>query len=112
MSKKIMYLWGFIVLLICSALIILGNVGDDYTLYKLERNIKLSATKYLKDNNMLPNYNESEVVFVQDLLRDKYIEEDLNIEKYCIKEVLVTNRLIVDKYEILKDCKVELKNKE
>ena len=112
MNSKIMFLWGLIITIICAALIVLGNIGSDYNLYKLEREIKLSTKKYIEDKNLVPEYNESQVVFVSELIDNDYIKENKDIEKYCIKEVVFTKKLIVNKYEVGKECKVELKSEE
>jgi len=112
MNSKIMFLWGFIIFLICGTLLVLGNIGNDYTLYKLERNIKISAKNYLIKNDRMPKLYESEVVFVDELLDNNIIKEDKNIDKYCIKQVRITNKLIINKYEVIKECDEELKSSE
>ncbi len=104
MNSKIMIIWGFIITIICACLIILGNIGSDYTLYKLEKNIKTSAREYLKDKKLVPNINESQVIYIKELIEEKYIDKDDNIEKYCIKDVKMINKILVDEYTIEKDC--------
>lgn len=111
MSSKIMFLWGFIIFMICGALLVLGNIGNDYSLYKLERNIKISTKNYLIKNDRMPKLYQSEVVFVEELLDNKIIKENKNIEKYCIKQVKITNK-IINKYEVIRECDLEIKNNE
>lgn len=112
MNSKIMFLWGLIIVMICSALLILGNIGKDYKLYKLEREIKISSKKYLEQNDRIPKPYESEVVFVDELLENEIIKNESDINKYCIKKVKITNKLIINKYEIIKECETEMKNDE
>lgn len=112
MNSKIMFLWGFIIFLICGSLLVLGNIGNDYNLYKLERNIKISAKNYLIKNDRMPKAYESEIVFVDELIENKIIKDNKDIDKYCIKQVRITNKLIMNKYEVIKECEEELKSSE
>ncbi len=109
MNSKIMFLWGFLIVMICASLLVLGNIGNDYTLYKLERNLKLSSKTYLEKNNRMPEYNETEIVYVNELIDSEIIKEDPNIDKYCIKEIMIKKGLLFNKYEVYKECKVEMK---
>lgn len=112
MSTKIMFLWGSIIVLICASLIVISNLKQDRILVKLERNLKLSSYKYFKENDLIPSFNESNVVNINELIENKYIEEDENIDKYCIKQVKVTNKFIIDKYEVIRKCDEVLKEVE
>lgn len=109
MSSKIMFLWGFVVLLICSFLLIMGNIGKDYNLFLLEKEIKHSSRDYLKDKNRYPSVNNTEVVFIDELVDNEYIKENEDYNKYCIKSIEVNNKIFIDKVEVIKECKSEMK---
>jgi hypothetical protein len=110
MNSKIMFLWGLIIVLICSTLIILGNMQKDKTLIRLERNIKVATKEYIVNEKLEPKFNESTVVYIDELINKKYLKDDENIKEYCIKEVLFTKGILINEYEILKECDKELKN--
>lgn len=104
MSKKVMYVWGFIVVLICGFLIILGNVGTDITLYKIKKEIKTATEKYVDINKIELNTNESEVVYVNDLIDSKLLKKKKEIDKYCINKIKITKKLLSNRYEIINEC--------
>lgn len=99
MNNKIMIVWGSIIALICSLLIILGNVGTDYELYKYEKRIKYAAREYFSDNV----YDTQ--VFIDDLIDNNYLRSNDLINKYCISEVKKNKRFyFVNTYQIIKEC--------
>ena len=104
MNKNIMIIWGMIIVLICASLIFISNSKRDDNLFKLERNIKIAAKEYIKENNIEVKYNKPSVISIKTLIENDYLEESKNIDKYCIKTVLVTKELFYKKYTINKDC--------
>ena len=103
MNKNIMIIWGMVVVLICASLIFISNSKRDKVLLKLERDIKLSAKEYIKDNNIEIKYDDPSIIMIEELINNKYLSDE-NIDKYCIKTVLVTKELFYNKYTINKDC--------
>lgn len=103
MSSKIMILWGGIVVLICAFLLVAGNNLKDKTLIRLERSLKEEAYKYIQDNNKKLKYNESFVIFPEELPETQYIIEE-NLEKYCVKKIIVIKDIIFYDYKIIKEC--------
>ena len=104
MNKNIMIIWGMVVLLICASLIFISNNKRDKVLLKLEHDIKVSTREYIKDNNIEVKYNNPIVISINALIENNVIEENENIDKYCIKTILVTKELFYNKYTINKDC--------
>lgn len=104
MNSKVMFLWGMLILIICSTLLIIGNSKKDKVLLKLERNIKSSSKKYISDNNIKIKYNSSYVVTINDLINDDYIEDSEEIKKYCIKTIVVSKNIFLYEFVINKEC--------
>ncbi len=101
-----MYLWGCIVFLVWSAIILLGNIGTDINLYKYKKQIVNSTEKFLKDANIKIKYNTYDYIYVQELIDEGYLKYNKYIDKYCFEKVKVTNKLIFKyKYEIITTCK-------
>ena len=112
MSTKIMVLWGTIVVTICIFLIIIGNIGSDYNLFLLEKELKFASREYLIEKDRYPEFNMKEVVFIEELLSENLVKSTDELDKYCIKSVEITNKFLVDEFEVVKKCKLELKESE
>ncbi len=104
MSKTIMAVWAMIIVLICASLIFISNGLRDKVLFKLEKDIKVSTREYIKDNNIKISMGSTYIVNVSDLIEKEYLKEDENIEKYCIKTILVSRGIILKEYRIEKEC--------
>ncbi len=104
MSKEIMAIWGMIVVLVCASLIFISNGLRDKTLLKLEKNIKMSAREYIKNNDISIKLGNTYIITVDDLINQEYIQNDENLDKYCIKKVLVSRNIIMNEYLIEKKC--------
>ncbi len=107
MNKRLMIIWGFVIFLLISTILIIGFLKKDKVLFKLERDIRVSSKKYVKDNNIKLKYNKTHVITINDLIENNYLEENENIDKYCIKTVIVSRGLLLYEYEINKDCSKE-----
>lgn len=100
MNSKIMFLWGMIIVFICSLLIILGNIGPDYNLYKMEKKVKYAAKEYFEDND------EEKFVLIQYLIDDNYLRYNDDIDKYCLNEVIKEKKYyVLNSYKIIRRCK-------
>ncbi len=104
MNKNIMIIWGMVVVLICASLIFISNNKRDKILFKLEHDIKVSTREYIKKNNIDVKYDEPCVISIKTLIENDFLDDDENIDKYCIKTVLVTKELFYKKYTINKEC--------
>lgn len=112
MNSKIMFFWGLLIVLICASLIIISNLKQDRVLLKLEKELKTSTYSYIKDNDLIPDYNESMIVSLDTLLEEKYIKENELYDEYCIKSVKMIKKFIFNEYEIEKKCDTVIKNEE
>ena len=106
MNKKVMVIWGIIVIGILANILLIGYNHQDQTYTSLKNNLKIATKNYMIDRKVKLDFNESFVIFVSDLKKDKYInDKEENIEKYCVDRIVYTKGLIHDNYEIVKDCK-------
>lgn len=110
MNSKIMFLWGMIILLMCASLILIANYGKDRVLSNLEREIKAASSKYFKDNDLVPKFNEVNIVYVDELIEKEYLEYNTTIDEYCVKSVQIKNKLIFNEYEVIRECDEVLKS--
>lgn len=111
MSKRILALWVFIIVMLCGCLLLLGLNQKDKTLLRLETSLKFESGKFIRDNDIKLKPSESYIIFPDDLINDKYITEE-NINKYCIKKIIVKRSLVINLYEIVSECDHVIKNKE
>ena len=103
MNKKLMIIWGMLVIIICLTLLLIGFSKKDKVLLKLERELKTSSKKYINDNHIKIGFNESYVIKINDLIDGNYIDDE-NIDEYCIKKIIVSKGIFLYEYEINKDC--------
>ena len=104
MNSKIMILWGTIIVLICSTLIVLGNNQGDKDLLRLKRNIKESYVEYLKDKELMPSFNKTYTIKIDKLIEEGYLGKTNTLDEYCIKEVTIKKGIIVNNYEFNIKC--------
>ena len=107
MNKKIMVLWAVIVVMLLTAIFLIGYNKRDKKYIELEKKLNDATYLYLKNNDMIPETDESVIVFVSKLVEEEYIKYDEELEKYCIESITFTKGLVKDKYEIVKYCKDE-----
>ena len=111
MSRWLMALWGVVIILILTAIYIIGynikNKEKDEEYIKLESSLKTATYSYLNKNNMVPGFNESQIVFIEDLIKDEYVKNEEEINKYCVKSIVFTNGLLKDDYNIIKECEID-----
>ena len=107
MSNKIFVIWGLVIVMLLGTLLILGNNKKDKVYMALEKDLDKATLVYLKNNNMVPELDESAIVFVSKLIEEDYIKESEDLKKYCIESITFTKGLIKDKYEITTNCKDE-----
>ena len=99
-----MIIWGSLVVMICGMLVILGlNLEDN----KIERELRSATNHYIKDNNIKLSVADATIVYVSELIKDRYLENDEKYDKKCIDSVVVSKGLILNDYTINKECKNE-----
>jgi hypothetical protein len=74
----------------------------DYIAYSKE--LRVACKSYIKDNRLDVKIGETIIIYKDDLLNGQYIKEDENLEKYCIEGIAYSNNLIIDEFEIRKNC--------
>ncbi len=115
MNKNTMMLQGFIIVFLLGVILVIGYSKQDREYISYTRELRTACIKYMKDNNTKLKFNETTIIFIDDLLKDEYITT--TNDKYCIYSVSYTKGLILGKYKANKDCyiykkdiKVEEKN--
>ena len=103
MSKKLMVAQFFVVTCLILLICLIGVRQKDFTLARLQNNIINASKKYIEDNNIEIDMSNSFVIYINELVDNKYISDE-NIDKYCIKEVVVFNGILQDEYKIINDC--------
>ena len=54
----------------------------------------------------MPKTEETELVFISELLEKEYLKDEVeNIDKYCIESISFTKGLVKDRYVMNKTCK-------
>lgn len=104
MNKKIYIVWFLIIFNIILLIFVLGLKEKDLSYIKLELNLKIAAREYIKENNIKPNINDSQIIFINDLKDNKRLNK-LDIKKYNIDNIVYYNGLLFDKYTINKKSK-------
>ena len=104
MNKLTMFIWGLTILMLCTLILIIGYRKQDKVFLDLSASLELGASRYVEKNNIKLKFNESSKIYIEDLIKDNYIEEDENIEKYCIDSVLVYKGLFGYKYALNENC--------
>lgn len=99
-----MIIQGSIVVLFISALLFIGNSLRDTTYLRLEKDLKSATKRYVRDYNIKPKLSDSIIISVDDLLKEKYIKENPNIDKYCIDNVTMFRGLFMNEYKVHGDC--------
>lgn len=110
MNKRIMVIWGMLVFIIICTLLIIGFNKKDKVLFRLERELKVASREYVKDNKINVKFNETYVIKIDELIDKEYVRENDNLNKYCIKRVLVYKGLLLNEYTIEKECEKETTN--
>ena len=102
-----MVVWGILVVLILTLVLLIGLKDKDFKYIKLERNLKTATRKYVKNNNLTPKLAKSIVIDIKELVDNRYITKE-SVDKYCIKDVVFSNGLMYDEYVIEKgNCNEE-----
>lgn len=104
MNKHIMFIWGFIVVLICGYLVYLGKKDEDRIYLKMENNIFDATKLYINDKELVPDIGYSVVVNIDELILNEYIEYSEDIDKYCLNNVVVSRGIINSSYKMNINC--------
>ena len=107
MNKKIMVLWAVVIVLLLAAIYLIGYSHKDKDYMKLEANLKNATLSYLKNTNRVPEFDDSTIVFTDDLVKLEYIKDSKMLDKYCVKSVVFTKGFLKDKYKIIMECEID-----
>ena len=104
MSRTSMILQALLVAGILGVVIIIGFNEKDKEYISYTRNLRTICNQYMKDKNTNLKFNETELIFLSDLVDKEYLDSTEN--KWCIYSVSFTKGLIFGKYKANKDCTV------
>ncbi len=107
MNKKLMVLWAIVIVLLLTAIFLIGYSRKDREYMKLEGSIRTATYSYLKNNNLVPEYDESAIVFIEDLVNEDYLKDSESLNKYCVKSIIFTKGLFKDKYKLNLECEID-----
>lgn len=96
-----MVAWFIIIFMLLSTVLLIGLNEKDLKYIKLEYNIKYKTYNYLKNNKI--KINKTTKIDINELIDEENITEEL-IEKYCIKNVEIEKRILLNEYNIIKKC--------
>ena len=106
MNKIIMVIWGTIIVLLCTILFLIGLKLRDNEYLAFEANLKKTVLTYVKKSHKMPKFSDCVVVYSDELIEKELVkEEDLN--KYCIKRIILKKGLLMNEYEFEKECEKE-----
>lgn len=100
-----MIIWASIIVLIMAVLLMIANNLRDDVLFKLEKDLKVAANKYVKEKGKL-SIGETTIIFPDTLLEQKYLSDKEVLKKYCIESIVLTKGLIINEIEINKNCEM------
>ena len=106
MNKGVMVVWFFTVVSMLGFILFIGYKERDEVYIDLTESLELATKKYVVKNNPKLKFNERVIVFVDDLIKNRYIKEEAKeiIDEYCIKSIVFTKGLFDDKYTLNKEC--------
>lgn len=96
-------MWAFIVCGILATILILGYGMKSENEDVFEKELEEAAYRYASDNSLLPNFNDSAVIYTEDLVKGNYINDE-RITKECIKSVSIYKGFSENQFKIIKSC--------
>lgn len=102
MNKVVMFIWGSIIVLLCTLIFLIGYKEKDHELIDYQQSLKNATVLYIKNNNLS---NRKQIVFVEDLVKDNYIENDEKVDKYCVNSIVYTKGILMDDFVMNYNCK-------
>lgn len=104
MNKVVMFIWGLVIVGLCTVILMIGYKEQDRDYLKLTKEIKTAAKEYVKDNRANVKTGDSIIIYINDLISGQYVEENDKIKKYCIEGVVYSNHIFIDDYEVKINC--------
>ena len=101
MNKIVMFIWGSVIVLLCTLLFLIGYKERDVDYINYQNALKEATKAYIKKNNLS---NKNQIVFVEELVKENYIIETEDNKKYCVESIVYSEGLIKDEFIINKNC--------
>ena len=101
MSNKIIALWGFIVVSIVAAILVIGfNYKKELEYVDMKQTIRKSVYAYMGDNDVTLPFKIS----TEKLEEENYLDELKLGDRLCAADVMVDKKFIIYKYDIEFTC--------
>ena len=104
MNKVVMFIWGLVIVGMCTVILMIGYKEQDRDYNKLSKELKIAGKEYIKDNRVSVKIGDSTVIYIDDLIKGQYIGENEKIEEYCIEGVIYSNKVLIDGYDLKINC--------
>ncbi len=102
MNKKVIALWGFIIVALVIIIFIIGITKEEELKYiSLKNDIREATNEYIENNNI----KDYPFTITTEELEEKDYLDELKLEnKLCVADVTVTKKFIFKKYNIKLTC--------
>ena len=108
MSNKLIVLWGTIIVLLVSAVFVIGKLyKEDKFLIETQKLLKTNVSKYLDDYGKWPSINDEIKISSNELIELDYIEPIKNESKECSAVISIKNVNKKYKYKYTVNCFTE-----
>ena len=104
MNKVVMFVWGLVIVGMCTVILMIGYKEQDRDFLKISKELKASAKAYVHDNRIDIKIGDSTIIYVDDLIKGQYVEENEKIKEYCIEGIVYSNRIFIDEYKVNINC--------
>lgn len=102
MNKKVIALWGFIIVALVIIIFIIGITKEEELKYISLKNDIREATKEYIENNNIKDYPFT--ITTEELEEKDYLDELKLENKLCVADITVTKKIIFKKYNIKFTC--------
>ena len=106
MSKKVMILWFYVIFGLVLTICLIGVKEKDFKYDKLKDKLVEATKKYVSDKQYDIEVSDSVLVYVSELVDEKYITEE-ELKDYCFDNVVYYNGIFQDEYDVYEECKVQ-----
>lgn len=104
MNKIVMVVWGICIVGLFTLILLIGYKEQDKDYINFQNELKKASEKYIYDNRLKTKLGSSIIVYIDDLIKGQYIEENDKIDEYCIEGIVYTNNLLKDTYTFKTNC--------
>ena len=90
MSKKVMVLWFYVIFGLVLTICLIGVKEKDFKYDDLKDKLVTATKKYISDKQYNVGVSDSVLVYVSELIDEKYITEE-ELKDYCFDNVVYYN---------------------